>query len=73
MILLDLGNLTFRLLVSNGLHVQADLLMQGALVALQGQDIIAPALDDLLRRRLLTAHGVNGHGHPGQIEQRQHL
>src|SRR5215831_11157230 len=50
-----------------------DVLLQMLLVAFDRQDIIAASLDNLLGNLLLTAHGIDGHQGPVQVQHLQEL
>ena len=74
--LLVLGiNLAGKVFLPRLLKAVFDQLMQRALVAFQGQDIVTLACDDRFGNVLLSAHGVDGHGgfphvqHPEDFRQ----
>ena len=46
-------------------------LFQGRLIALEGQDVVRSLLDHLLGDVPLTAHRVNGHNTPLQLQEGQ--
>lgn len=65
----DIGKIT----VTRGVKEVLDLIMQGALIALESQDVIPALLDDLLGDFGLTAHRINGHDTARQLKEFQQL
>ena len=59
-----------RCLVHRIVEIEADIVMQRALVALQRQDIVSALTNDLLCDRALAVERVSGHD---RALQRQHL